>query len=91
MLHRECGKVLANTADDEEEEEVWVEDEDTCVDLEKTQCTVQEREAETDSDEVEEDTKEVLKQALHYSLGKGGFTGQPSAFISVLANPVLKC
>ena len=56
--HRECGKFLDNTADDEDEKEVWVEDEDTCVDLEKTQCTVQEREAEADSEQVGEDTKE---------------------------------
>ena len=58
ISHRECGKFLDNTADDEEKKEVWVEDEDTCVDLEKTQCTVQEREAEADSEQVKEDTKE---------------------------------
>ena len=56
--HRECGKFLDNTAGDEDVKEVWVEDEDTCVDLEKTQCTVQEREAEADSEQVGEDTKE---------------------------------
>ena len=57
---RECGKVLDNTADDKEE--VWVEDEDTCVELEKTQCTVQEREGEADWEQVSDSqTQEVLQ------------------------------